>query len=153
MRGGLGSQDYLIKGWSRGTENLRRALLYAMCNSTIPSFIALWSSARGRAHDVECTRAESRRARMPGSSVACGPTRALDESNVDIMSAVPPGREMPCGLDFYDVVANSGGTVHVMIGDVAGHGQDAAALGAGHGPASAGALSPSPASAMSGCGN
>src|ERR1041384_2916739 len=36
---------------------------------------------------------------------------------------------MLLGGDFYDVVQDSDGTVHALIGDVAGHGPDEAAVG------------------------
>ncbi len=55
----------------------------------------------------------------------------LDNPGVDIVARYRPSREnaLLCG-DFYDVVQTSDRVTHVLIGDVAGHGPDEAALGA-----------------------
>ena len=48
-----------------------------------------------------------------------------------IVTQYRPSRENALlGGDFYDVVQTPDGTVHIMVGDVAGHGPDEAALGA-----------------------
>ena len=54
----------------------------------------------------------------------------LDNPGVDIIARYVPSRENTLlGGDFYDFVQTPDRTVHVMIGDVAGHGPDEAALG------------------------
>ncbi len=54
----------------------------------------------------------------------------LDDPGVDIVSRSRPSRQDALvGGDFFDVVQTPDRTVHVMIGDVAGHGPDEAALG------------------------
>ena len=54
----------------------------------------------------------------------------LDNPGVEIIARYVPSRENTLlGGDFYDFVQTPDRTVHVMIGDVAGHGPDEAALG------------------------
>jgi serine phosphatase RsbU (regulator of sigma subunit) len=54
----------------------------------------------------------------------------LDNPGVEIIARYVPSREHTLlGGDFYDFVQTPDRTVHVMIGDVAGHGPDEAALG------------------------
>ncbi|WP_372454233.1 PP2C family protein-serine/threonine phosphatase [Streptomyces tardus] len=58
------------------------------------------------------------------------PTPLLDGSGLDFASRYRPGRSRALlGGDFYDTVRTADGTVHVVIGDVCGHGPDEAALG------------------------
>jgi serine phosphatase RsbU (regulator of sigma subunit) len=59
------------------------------------------------------------------------PTPLLDgASGLRFAARYRPGRSRALlGGDFYDTVRTSDGTVHAMIGDVCGHGPDAAALG------------------------
>jgi serine phosphatase RsbU (regulator of sigma subunit) len=54
----------------------------------------------------------------------------LDDPGVDIVAKYRPSRESALlGGDFYDFVQTPDRTVHVMVGDVSGHGPDEAALG------------------------
>ena len=54
----------------------------------------------------------------------------LDCPGVDIVAQYRPSRQFALlGGDFYDFVQTPDRTVHVMVGDVAGHGPDEAALG------------------------
>jgi serine phosphatase RsbU (regulator of sigma subunit) len=54
----------------------------------------------------------------------------LENPGVEIIARYVPSRENTLlGGDFYDFVQTPDRTVHVMIGDVAGHGPDEAALG------------------------
>jgi serine phosphatase RsbU (regulator of sigma subunit) len=54
----------------------------------------------------------------------------LDDPGVDIITRYRASRAYALlGGDFYDVVQTPDRTVHVMVGDVAGHGPDEAALG------------------------
>jgi serine phosphatase RsbU (regulator of sigma subunit) len=54
----------------------------------------------------------------------------LENPGVDIVAQYRPSHQNALlGGDFYDFVQTPDRTVHVMVGDVAGHGPDAAALG------------------------
>ncbi|WP_329176113.1 PP2C family protein-serine/threonine phosphatase [Streptomyces sp. NBC_01477] len=58
------------------------------------------------------------------------PTPLLDGADLRFAAHYRPGRSRALlGGDFYDTVRTSDGVVHAMIGDVCGHGPDAAALG------------------------
>jgi serine phosphatase RsbU (regulator of sigma subunit) len=58
------------------------------------------------------------------------PTPLLEGSGLRFASHYRPGRSRALlGGDFYDTVRTQDGVVHAMIGDVCGHGPDAAALG------------------------
>jgi serine phosphatase RsbU (regulator of sigma subunit) len=54
----------------------------------------------------------------------------LDDPGVDIVARYRPSRQFALlGGDFYDFVQTPDRTLHVMVGDVAGHGPNEAALG------------------------
>jgi serine phosphatase RsbU (regulator of sigma subunit) len=58
------------------------------------------------------------------------PTPLLEGAGLRFAARYRPGRSRALlGGDFYDTVRTPDGTVHAMIGDVCGHGPDAAALG------------------------
>ncbi|MCG6500551.1 PP2C family protein-serine/threonine phosphatase, partial [Kitasatospora sp. A2-31] len=58
------------------------------------------------------------------------PTPLLDGAGLSFTRRYRPGRRRALlGGDFYDAVRTDDGTVHVVIGDVCGHGPDEAALG------------------------
>jgi serine phosphatase RsbU (regulator of sigma subunit) len=112
-----GAQDYLPKG-EAAERDLARAVRYAV--------------ERRRAERAElelrATRmlmAENQRLErglLPVPLVAC--------ADVEVVGRLRPGRERTLlGGDFYDVVERDG-TLHVVVGDVCGHGPDEAALGA-----------------------
>jgi serine phosphatase RsbU (regulator of sigma subunit) len=114
-----GAQDYLVKGRVE-PEMLRRALLYAIERKRAELITADLHASELRARE----NALLERGLLPSPLL-------LDDPEVDIVARYRPTREnaLLCG-DFYDVVQTPDRVTHVLIGDVAGHGPDEAALGA-----------------------
>ncbi|HSS26167.1 MAG TPA: fused response regulator/phosphatase [Mycobacterium sp.] len=114
-----GAQDYLVKGRVE-PEMLRRALLYAIERKRAELIAA----------DLHATQLRARENALLERGLLPSPL-LLDDPGVDIVARYRPSREnaLLCG-DFYDVVQTPDRVVHVLIGDVAGHGPDEAALGA-----------------------
>lgn len=113
-----GAQDYLVKGRVEA-EMFRRTVLYAIERKRFELTAAdLWASEH-RAR--ENSRLE--RGLLPSPLL-------LDDPGVDIVAQYRPSRRNALlGGDFYDFVQTPDRTVHVMVGDVSGHGPDEAALG------------------------
>lgn len=113
-----GAQDYLVKG-RVDAEMLRRALRYAIERKRAELTAAHLRASELRAQE----NARLERGLLPSPLL-------LDQPGVDIVARYRPSRENALlGGDFYDFVQTPDRTVHVMVGDVAGHGPDEAALG------------------------
>ncbi|MFF4393957.1 PP2C family protein-serine/threonine phosphatase [Streptomyces sp. NPDC001552] len=112
-----GAQDYLVKGKVEA-ELLRRTVRYAVYRSRTERTAAEAQSARQRAEE---------NARLERGLL---PQPLLDTSTVTVTTRYLPGAEQALlGGDFLDVVEGDDGLLHAVVGDVSGHGPDAAALG------------------------
>jgi serine phosphatase RsbU (regulator of sigma subunit) len=112
-----GAQDYLIKGSVDG-DGLRRAVLYAV--------------ERRQADDVRQRLRAAEMLAEEATRLERGllPVPVLNDPVLGVGTGYRPGRERTLlGGDFYDAVEMPDGSVHLVIGDVAGHGPDEAALG------------------------
>lgn len=112
-----GAEDYLIKNEVDGPL-LARAIRYAL--------------ERKRAEDSERELMEARLRSEENARIELGllPVPLIHDAELHHHTRYRPGRERALlGGDFYDTVQTSDGSVHLVIGDVCGHGPDEASLG------------------------
>ncbi|GAA1223645.1 fused response regulator/phosphatase [Kitasatospora nipponensis] len=112
-----GAQDFLTKDETDGPL-LARALRYAVERKRA-------DESQRRLVEAELRGQEN--ARLQRHLL---PTPLLEGADLSFTRRYRPGRRRALlGGDFYDAVRTDDGTVHVVIGDVCGHGPDEAALG------------------------
>ncbi|GLW70019.1 hypothetical protein Kpho02_23180 [Kitasatospora phosalacinea] len=112
-----GAQDFLLRQ-DTGGPLLARALHYAVERKRA-------DESQRRLVEAEIRGQEN--ARLQRHLL---PTPLLDGANLAFTRRYRPGRRRALlGGDFYDAVRTKDGRVHVVIGDVCGHGPDEAALG------------------------
>lgn len=112
-----GAQDYLLKGSIDG-QLLTRAIRYAVERKRADESIR-------RLYESEVSAAENRRLER-----GLLPQPLVSSHGVQVVTRYRPGRHQSLlGGDFYDVVECADGALFAVIGDVAGHGPDEAALG------------------------
>jgi serine phosphatase RsbU (regulator of sigma subunit) len=113
-----GAQDYLVKG-RVDDQLLARSVRYAV------------ERQRAARLTRELFEAERRRADNTRMERALTPPLQLRSADVRVAVRYRAGRAgAELGGDFYDAVEAPDGEIAVLIGDVAGHGPDAAALAA-----------------------
>ncbi len=112
-----GAQDYLVKGEVEGPL-LARSIRYAV--------------ERKRSDESERQLLESAVREEENARLELGllPVPILVDPGLSAVSRYRPGRHQALlGGDFFDAVETDDGALHLMIGDVCGHGPDQAALG------------------------
>jgi serine phosphatase RsbU (regulator of sigma subunit) len=113
-----GAQDYLAKDAIDGSM-LARAIRYAIERRRLE---------RSQQELLEARLEARENARLERALL---PTALVRDPRIALTTGYRPGRRRALlGGDFYDAVELEDGRLHVMIGDVSGHGPDEAALGA-----------------------
>jgi serine phosphatase RsbU (regulator of sigma subunit) len=112
-----GAQDYLVKGHVNG-DQLARSIHYAI--------------GRRQAEDAarELLLADAQAREVARLEKGLAPRPLIESSAVWVASRYHAGRSRALlGGDFFDLVQSDEGRIHVLIGDVCGHGPDEAAIG------------------------
>lgn len=112
-----GADDYLVKGEVDG-DLLGRSVRYAV------------QRRRSVVQQHALYRSEVRAAETARLERALLPTPLVSDEKVSVLVGYLPGGNGLLGGDFFDAVERADGTVLCVVGDVAGHGPDEAALGA-----------------------
>lgn len=112
-----GAADYLVKGDHDG-DGLARAIGYAVERSHA-------ESTRARLRETELARAENMRLER-----GLLPRPILTSPDMTWALRYRPGAGTSVlGGDFFDMIECPDGSIHLVVGDVSGHGPDEAALG------------------------
>jgi serine phosphatase RsbU (regulator of sigma subunit) len=112
-----GAQDYLVKGHVNG-DQLARSIHYAI--------------GRRQAEDAarELLLADAQAREVARLEKGLAPRPLIESSAVWVASRYHAGRSRALlGGDFFDLVQSEDDRIHVLIGDVCGHGPDEAAIG------------------------
>ena len=112
-----GAQDYLVKG-DVNPELLIRSVRYAI------------QRRRAESQERDLYRAQVREYETTRLERALLPRPLVGDGSLEVLVGYRAGRDGLLGGDFYDVVERADGSVAAVVGDVAGHGPDEAALGA-----------------------
>jgi serine phosphatase RsbU (regulator of sigma subunit) len=113
-----GAQDYLVKGHVNG-DQLARSIHYAIGRRQAEEAARELLLAEAQAREV----ARLERGLAPRLLLA-------DTAELWVASRYHAGRSRALlGGDFFDLVQTDDGRIHVVIGDVCGHGPDEAAIG------------------------
>src|SRR5690606_35621967 len=112
-----GAQDYLVKG-EVDAELLIRSVRYAI------------QRRRADVQERELFRAQVRDYENNRLERALLPTPLVGDGALEVLVGYRAGRDGLLGGDLYEVVEREDGSVAAVVGDVAGHGPDEAALGA-----------------------
>lgn len=112
-----GAQDYLLKG-NLDHQQLPRSIRYAI------------GRRQAEENERELLLAEAQAREVARLERGLAPTLVLEDSPIWVESCYRAGRSRALlGGDFFDLVQDGDGRIHVVVGDVCGHGPDEAAVG------------------------